>query len=488
MAGFWMLIPILLPIAGGLTALRLRTPEVRRLYVTALLLLELAAVLAAARQDVGPYVLLELAPGVRLVLAMDPVGRLFSVLTSLIWLAVAFFAYEYMNHEGHRERFFGFFLMTLGAVIGVCFAGNLSTLYLFYELMALCSMPLVLHLGTRKSFDAAYRYLGFSVAGAALGLLGLFVLQGFCTTDLFTPGGVLDAGRAQAQAPLLLGAFLMMAVGFGCKAGLFPLHSWLPAAHPVAPAPASAVLSGLITKMGVLALLRVTYYLYGWEFLRGTWAQQAVLALALISIVMGSSMALREDALKKRLAYSTISQVSYIIFGLMLMDPAGLRGALFQTAFHALAKNALFMATGAIIYKTHLTQVSQMRGVGTAYGITMWCFTLPALSLVGIPPTGGFWSKWLLAEGALNSGLGPLAWWGVGALMLSALLTAAYLLPVVVRAFFPGKDFDRSVVIKQHATRLMWVTLSTLTAAVVFFGAFPNLLAPWIEGIAVPLF
>lgn len=326
------------------------------------------------------------------------------------------------------------------------------------------------------------------MAGAGLGLLGLFVLQGYCTTDLFTPGGVLDALRAGEDRELLLAVFFVMAIGFGCKAGMFPLHAWLPIAHPVAPAPASAVLSGLITKMGVLALIRVVYYLFGWSFLDGSWAQTAVLVLSLITVFMGSSLALREDTLKKRLAYSTVSQVSYVIFGLMLFHPLALEGAIYQAVFHAIAKNALFMATGAIIYQTHLTQVSQLRGIGGPYSITMWCFTLASLSLVGIPPTGGFVSKWFLAEGALAAETGPMAFWGIGVLMVSALLTAGYLLPIVVRAFFPGKDFDQQSVVRQQNTWLMWITLCLLTAAVVLLGMFPGVLDPLMEGIVGPMF
>ena len=484
----WLVLPILLPVLGGIGVLGIHTLRVRRRAVSLLLAVQLLLVAVVFRMEGEPLVLLTLTEGVRFVLRPDALGRLFAELICAVWFAVAFFAFEYMNHEGHRERFFGFYLLTLGALMGVCLSGNLVTLYLFYEMMTLLSVPLVLHIGTRKAFDAAYRYLGFSVAGAGLGLLGLFLLQGFCTTDLFTPGGVLDPARAAQDRGLLLAVFFVMAVGFGCKAGMFPLHAWLPIAHPVAPAPASAVLSGLITKMGVLALIRVAYYLFGWPFLDGSWAQRAVLVLALVTIFLGSTLALREDTLKKRLAYSTVSQVSYVIFGLMLFHPMALEGALFQAVFHALAKNALFMATGAIIYKTHLTQVSQMREVGSAYGITMWCFTLASLSLIGIPPTGGFVSKWLLAEGALAAGEGSLAYWGVGVLMVSALLTAGYLLPIVTTAFFPGEKFDHRAVMRQQDTWLMWITLCALTAAVVVLGMFPGLLEPAVRAVTVPIF
>ena len=211
-----------------------------------------------------------------------------------------------------------------------------------------------------------------------------------------------------------------------------------------------------------------------------------MLVLSLITVFMGSSLALREDTLKKRLAYSTVSQVSYVIFGLMLFHPLALEGAIYQAVFHAIAKNALFMATGAIIYQTHLTQVSQLRGIGGPYSITMWCFTLASLSLVGIPPTGGFVSKWFLAEGALAAETGPMAFWGIGVLMASALLTAGYLLPIVVRAFFPGKDFDQQSVVRQQNTWLMWITLCLLTAAVVLLGMFPGVLDPLMKGIVSP--
>lgn len=468
-------------------ATQIHTLHVRRLVVSTILILQVLLVLPVAFYDATPYTAMELA-GVRIVLQGDPLGRLFSVLICIIWFAVAFFAYEYMNHEGHRERFFGFYLMTLGGLMGVCYAGNLATLYMFYEMMTLCSFPLVLHIGTRRAFEAAWRYLAFSVAGAGMGLLGLFLLQDYCTTDLFTPGGVLDPVLAGQNRELLLVVFVILAIGFGCKAGMFPLHAWLPIAHPVAPAPASAVLSGLITKMGILALIRVAYYLYGWEFLDGTWAQKTVLVLALVTILMGSTLALREDTLKKRLAYSTVSQVSYVIFGLMLFTPSGLQGAIFQAIFHAIAKNALFMATGAIIYKTHLTQVSQMRGVGTVYGISMWCFTFASLSLIGIPPTGGFLSKWMLAQGALDAAEGGLTYGGIAVLMASALLTAGYLLPVVTNAFFPGKEFDRSNVVKQQDTWLMWITLTMLTGAVVLLGMAPGVIEPAVQAIVSPLF
>lgn len=485
---YWLMLPILFPILGGIIASRIQMLYTRRLIVSCILVLQLLIIVPFYLFDPMRYVALNLAPGVRIVLQNDSLGTFFALLICLIWLAVAYFAYEYMNHEGHRQRFFGFYLITLGALMGVCLAGNLVTLYMFYELMTICSVPLVLHIGTKKAFEAAWKYLAFSVVGAAMGLLGLFVLQDYCTSDLFTPGGVLDTVLAEENRELLLVVFLVMAVGFGCKAGMFPLHAWLPIAHPVAPAPASAVLSGLITKMGVLALIRVVYYLFGWEFLVGTWVQRVVLILSLITILIGSSLALREDTLKKRLAYSTVSQVSYVIFGLMLMNPMALEGALFQAIFHAIAKNALFMATGAIIYKTHLGQVSQLRGIGIAYPVSMWCFTFASLSLIGIPPTGGFVSKWMLVQGALDASLGWLSYAGLAVLMVSALLTAGYLLPVITHGFFPGKGFNKGNMLKQKDTYMMWITTVALAVSALVFGMFPDLFETPVAAIIDPLF
>ena len=478
MSGSWLLLPLLLPLAAGIGLFFIQSMRARQVFTSVVLAEEIVLVIALGWNDVHPICLFRISQDLEITIGMDPLGRMFTVLICVIWLVVAVFAYEYMNHEYDRQRFFGFYMMTLSAMVGVCLASNLITLYLFYEMMTLLSLALVVHIGTRSAYDAGMRYLGFSVLGAGMALWGMFTLTDFCTTGVFTPGGVLDGVLAAQHRELLQVVLMVMLLGFGCKAGMFPLHAWLPTAHPVAPVPASAVLSGLITKMGVLAMVRVTYYIFGWNFVRGSWVQQGVLILSLITIFMGSALAMREDTLKKRLAYSTVSQVSYIIFGLMLLTPQAMYGALLQIIFHAVAKNGLFLCAGSIIYKTHLTQVSQLRGVGTSYPITMWSFALAALSLIGIPPTGGFVSKWFLAQGALGSGTGALGAAGVAVLMLSALMTAGYLLPIVQITFFPGNDFDRHSVVKQHASWMMSVPLVILAVATVVLGMFPKLLEP----------
>ncbi len=359
----------------------------------------------------------------------------------------------------------------------------------FYELMTLTSLPLVLHERTREAVMAGLKYLFYSVAGAFLALFGIFFLAGTADTLTFTPGGVLDAASLAGKEGLLLAAVCCMLVGFGTKAGMFPLHGWLPAAHPVAPAPASAVLSGLITKSGVLALIRVIFYIVGPEMIRGTWVQNVWIFLSLLTVFMGSMLAYREPVLKKRLAYSTVSQVSYMLFGLSVLEPTAFVGALSHIMFHSLIKNGLFLVAGAVIVTTGWTRVEQMKGLGRIMPKTLACYTVASLALVGIPPASGFVSKWYLASGALASGCGAWSWIGPVVLLVSALLTAGYLLPLMIHGFFPGQDFDGAEIearglIGKEPSLWMLVPMGVLTAGALLFGCFPNGLITMLEAVA----
>ena len=343
----------------------------------------------------------------------DGLAKFFACLISAIWLIAAVFSMEYMKHEEKPERFFMFYTFSLAALMSLCFSENMMTLYLSYEFMTVLTVPLVIHTGTPEAVSAGLKYLGYSIFGAGLGLMGFFFLNTYCDTTSFIAGGTLNMALIEGKENMMLIVFFLMILGFGCKAGMFPLHAWLPTAHPVAPSPASAVLSGIITKGGVIAIIRVTYYLFGADFLRGSWAQTAVLILSIITIFMGSMLAYKEKLLKRRLAYSTVSNVSYVVFGLMLLCPAGFVGALLQVVFHAVAKNILFLCAGAIIYKTHKTMVADLKGIGKEMPIVMWTFAFAALSLVGIPPTAGFVSKWYLAQGGLMPEMGIVGVVGV---------------------------------------------------------------------------
>lgn len=280
---------------------------------------------------------------------------------------------------------------------------------------------------------AALKYLFYSLCGAYCALFGIYFLYQYCDTLTFTAGGTLNRALAAGNEGILLTAVFLMLVGFGAKAGMLPLHSWLTAAHPAAPAPASAVLSAVIVKGGVLAVIRTVYYIVGPAFLKGTWVQTAWMSLSLLTVFMGSMLAYREKVFKKRLAYSTISQVSYILFGLSLLNPVGMTGALLHVVFHAGVKCALFLTAGIFIFRTGKTRVDEYAGIGKRMGVTLWCYTFASLALIGIPPFGGFTSKWYLAQGALQSETGIFRVLGPAVLLISALLTAGYLLPITIR-------------------------------------------------------
>lgn len=421
------------------------------------------------------FVLWHLTDKLDILVRMDNMTRLFAGMTVIAWTLGGVFAFEYMKHEEKEDRYFGFYLIVMGVLIGLDHAGNLITLYLFFELMTLSSLPLVLHTLTHDAVMAGLKYLFYSVAGAFLALFGIFYLYAHGAGLPFCEGGylmVLDAYSGSGKMTLLV--LMLMIVGFGTKAGMFPLHGWLPTAHPVAPAPASAVLSGIITKSGVLAIIRVVFYAVGADALRGSWVQYTWMTLALITVFMGSMMAYKEQVLKKRLAYSTVSQVSYILFGLSVLNQDGMVGALSHFVFHSVVKDCLFLVAGVIIYKTGKKTVKELTGIGKEMPITMWCFTLVSITLVGIPPTSGFISKWYLAEGSLQTGIGGYAWFGPVVLLLSAMLTAGYLLPISIQSFFPGEGYHYQELRKKEPNLLMLIPMLLFTAAAVVFGMFPG--------------
>lgn len=516
-----ILIPIILPIAAGILLLILSLRENRRqsgaaerlralhLFAAAVLGISAAAALVAAwtgERSIAPFTLVD---GIDLCFRIDPIGRFFVTIVSVVWLLAGLFSFVYMRHEGQEKRYFGFYLLLYGVLVGLDFSGNLVTMYLFYELMTLVSMPLVLHSGTRESILAALKYLFYSMCGAYAGLFGIFFLNKYCGSLSFVAGGTLDRAAVSGHEGILLAAVFAMLVGFGAKAGMFPLHAWLPAAHPVAPSPASAVLSGIIVKSGVLAVIRTVYYVVGAEFIRGTWVQYGWMTLTLLTVFMGSLLAFREPVLKKRLAYSTVSQISYILFGLSLLTPTAFAGALLHTAVHALTKSGLFLTAGVFLYKYGYTRVEQLEGMGKRMPVLMWCYTFFALTLIGIPPTGGFISKWYLAEGALESGIGVYSWLGPVVLLVSALLTAGYLLPVTMKGFFPGASSGGemsasrsgeekmlsaadvssggemiSFAGKEEPSPCMLAPLIILAALVVLLGVFPGDLAEYVTHAA----
>ncbi len=475
-----------LPVIAGalLPALKLKRRSLR-VYV-AVVCLAAAGLTAGAVAKGGSVILLSLAEGLDLKFALDGLGGFFAAVVAAAFTLVSFYSFKYMEHEGGESRFFCFYLLSYGFMLAVCFAANLVTMYLFFECVTLCSMPLVLHSLKKEAVSAALKYLFYSMAGALMALLGIFFIWNYSSSHDFLLGGVLDPELAAANRQVLLAVVFVSIVGFGTKAGMYPMHGWLPTAHPVAPGPASALLSAIIAKAGILAVIRVVYFSVGPELLRDSWVQIAWLVLALITVFMGSMMAYREKLLKKRLAYSTVSNVSYIMLGLACLTPEGLVGGLFHVAAHAAAKTVLFLAAGAIIAVEGKTRVDELAGIGRRMPVTMWCFAISSLSLVGIPPLAGFVSKWYISEAAVSAGLGVFGWLVPAVLLVSALLTAGYLLSIVVDAFFPGREYEGSLK-KNEPAPAMTVPMMLVTAAGVLAGVFGGSLQSVFAAIASAL-
>ncbi|MCR5346255.1 MAG: hypothetical protein K6E38_00585 [Fretibacterium sp.] len=473
-------LPVLFPIAAGIALLVLptgRTAGLRHAYVGFVTLLNAVLTVALSALTQGElFTLCQVTDTLSIAFRMDMLARVFAVLVSFIWPLVTFYAFEYLRRRPPEGRFFVFFLSTCGILIGIASAANLLTLYLFYELMTFMTLPLVMHSQQREAIRATVKYLFYSLAGAVMALGGFFFFHVYGVSMDFTPGGVLDMAKVAGSRGTMLTVTFLTLLGFGAKAGMVPLHAWLPTAHPVAPTPASAVLSALITKAGIIAMFRVTYFLAGPDFLRGTWVQKALIGLALLTIFVGSMMAYTEKHLKKRIAWSSVSQVSYVVFAMMLLTPQGLTGALLQIVAHALAKSCLFLSAGVVIYFTlqgaNYHYADQLHGVGRELPMTMSCFAAASLSIVGLPVTGGFVAKWYMASGALSPELGWLGAAGVAVLMISALLTAGYLLPIVIDAFFPGDDYNYSTVVRLHLPMKMRLPLLLLSAGAVLTGLF----------------
>ncbi|MBQ6257122.1 MAG: proton-conducting membrane transporter [Clostridia bacterium] len=416
-------------------------------------------------------------------LRVDGVSRVWLLLIAVIWPGVALYATEYLEHDPNPGRFFLFYTVTQGILHGLAMSGNLVTFYMFYEAMTLLTVPLVLHNMDKEAVAASIKYLIYSVIGASAALIGIFFVGAVGGTGDFA-AGPLTAEQLAGREGLAMGIFMAMLVGFGVKAGMFPMHGWLPTAHPVAPAPASAVLSGVITKMGVLGVIRVLYSIAGVERLRGTWVQMALLGLTLLTVLMGSLLALKEKKLKKRLAYSSVSQVSYVLFGLFTLTDFGFVGAMLHVIFHSLMKNTLFMSAGSIIHKTEKTYVNEMDGLGRRMPWTYAFFTVASLGLVGIPPTGGFISKWNLAQGALATGI-SVSWIGPTALLISAILTAGYLFTVVIHGCFPGEEVKPEP--SCEAGWRMLLPMGVYAALIVLLGMFSGPMIQYFQSVAQSL-
>ena len=477
MSAFDPQLALAIPAAGAvLIAVTGRWPNLREtitlLSAVGLLYVVVSLVPAVLSGQHPSSTMTTMMPGLAIRLVVEPLGMLFALVASALWIVNSIYSIGYMrgNKEHKQTRFYVCFAIALAATMGIAFAGNLLTLFLFYEILTLCTYPLVTHHGDAEAKRAGRIYLGILI-GTSIGFLLLAIVWTWYLTGTleFARGGIL-ANHADAATTGILLALYMFGIG---KAALMPVHRWLPAAM-VAPTPVSALLHAVaVVKAGVFTVVKVIVYVFGIENLVAIGSGNWLAWVAGFTIIAASVIALRSDNLKRRLAYSTVSQLSYVTLAAALLAPASVIGAAFHVAAHAVSKITLFFAAGAIYTASHKTEVSQLDGIGRRMPITMTAFTIGALSLIGIPPAVGFISKWYILSGAAESG----QFWAIAVLVVSTLLNAGYFLPIVYAAFFkPAKESDHH----GEAPLPIIIALSmtaTLTVALFFFADVPLTLA-----------
>lgn len=488
MQEYYLFIVILLPILGGILIplLPLKNRNHMAVYTEAVVLLNAVLVWVLLFQTPeDSFTIMRFTGSLSLALHMDGLSKVFAGLISFLWPLATLYAFEYMKHEKHEKAFFMFYVATYGVTLGIALSANVLTMYLFYEMLTLITVPLVIHTLSREAILAARKYMYYSLGGAAFAFIGVVFLIVYGQTSDFTFGGVLDLVKVGDRQNVLLWVYVLSFFGFGVKAAVCPFNSWLPQAG-VAPTPVTALLHAVaVVKSGAFAIIRITYYSFGTDFLKGTWAQNVVMAAAMLTIVYGCSMAIKERHLKRRLAYSTISNLSYILFGVTIMTPLGLVGALCHLVFHAFMKICSFFCAGAVIYKTGKTYVYELDGLGRKMPKVFGIFTISAFALMGVPGLCGFISKFHLARAAVES-QNTLAYFGIGTLLISAFLTAVYMFSIIMRAFYPPADFDYNTI--KDAKDPNWMMLLPLfifVIAMLAFGLFSSPIVHIFEQIAM---
>ncbi len=442
MSGDWQILAALLvPLIGaiGVALVGSKRPNLRETvtFITAAVLLVvvwtlLPGLLAGERPEIT---VTEILPGLSLKFQIEPLGMMFAALASLLWIVNSIYSVGYMrgNKEQHQTRFYVLFAVALSAVMGIAFAGNLLTLFIFYEILTLSTYPLVAHKGDAKTVASARIYLGILLA-TSIGLFLPAIIWTYMVTGTldFVPGGIL-AGHLSGPAVGLLLVLFVFGIG---KAALMPVHRWLPAAM-VAPTPVSALLHAVaVVKAGVFTITKVIIYIFGVDLLAVEPSTDWLLYAAIFTVITASIIALRQTNLKRLLAYSTIAQLSYIVMAAAILTPMAETGASLHIVAHAFGKITLFFAAGSIYVASKKTEIGQLAGIGKRMPWTMAAFTIGALSMIGVPPTAGFVSKWYILGGAFQAD----SYIVIITLVLSTALNAAYFLPILYKAWFCDED------------------------------------------------
>lgn len=474
---FWAIVTSL--IASGLILLSTRQPNIREFWSLAaavikfLLVFSMLPVVLAGNMVV--YSLFQISPGIDLSFRVDTIGLLFGLLSSFLWILTSIYSIGYMRTVGeHKQtRYFASFALSLTSTLGVAFAGNLLTFVLFYELLTFATYPLVIHKETPEALAAGRKYLAYTIPAGFLLVITTAWSYALAGTVDFTPGGFL-AGTAGAA--VLVPLFWLFVLGFGVKAAIMPLQGWLPSAM-IAPTPVSALLHAVaVVKAGVFAGLRVLGFVFGPELLSQLGVTTPLAVLAAVTIILASIIALTQDNLKLRLAYSTVAHLSYIVLGTALLAPSAWLGAIFHIVNHAFMKITLFFSAGTIYALTRKELVSELDGIGRRLPVTMAAFAIGTLGLAGFPPVGGYLSKWYLGAGAVEAGQPVFGW----VLLASGLLNTAYLFPIVYRAFFRlpapagGSGDDARFAAAESRGWTMVVPLAVTAVVALLLGMFPQ--------------
>ncbi len=460
-----------IPLAASILILASgRYPNIRESWTliaavaTFLSVLSLAPQVLAGGQVGGPGI--PFVGGLSLALRVDAAGLIFALTSSGLWILNSIYSIGYMRtlQEHDQTRFYCCFAVSIASVMGLAFSANIITMFLWYEILTVFTYPLVVHEGTPAAMRAGRKYIAYLLVSGVFFLFAAVTTYWLTGTLDFTPGGILSADAP----PLLLSALFVAYLIAFAKAAWMPLHSWLPSAM-VAPTPVSALLHAVaVVKAGVFGMVRTVGYVYGIDLTRALGMNLLLAAVAAATIILGSIFALRQDSLKKRLAYSTVSQLSYILLGLSLLSPAGIEGALMHIPFHAVMKITLFFCAGAVISTAGKEYISQMRGIGRTMPVTMAMFGIAAVGICGLPPVCGLVSKWFLLIGTAEAGL-PLL---TAVMIASAVLNAAYFFPIIHTAFFERSAADDAV---REAPLAMLIPLVLTAAASVLFFFVPDL-------------
>jgi multicomponent Na+:H+ antiporter subunit D len=466
-----IVLAIVLPlIASVLIVLTDKQPNLREAITltTASVVAMLVITLASRVQDgeIANLELFEVVPGISISFSIEPLGMLFALVAGTLWLVTSIYAIGYMrgHHEKNQTRFYAAFSIAISSTLAAAFSGNMFSLFLCYEILTISTYPLVTHTGTEEAKRSGRIYLGI-LLGTSIGfqLLAILITWSVSGTLEFKQGGILAGKLDPAYAGILYALFVF---GVG-KAAVMPFHKWLPAAM-VAPTPVSALLHAVaVVKVGVFTILKVTIYIFGSDFILSSGASDWLIWFAAVTILLASLIAMTRDNLKARLAYSTVSQLSYIVLGALIATEMSLLGASMHIAMHAFAKITLFFAAGAILVAAHKTDVSQMHGLGRAMPVTFTAFTIGSLSIIGLPPFAGMWSKWYLALGTVQAE----QWALLAVLMISSLLNITYLLPVAIHGFFsrPRDGEAYTKINEAPVSMLIALSLTTLACIVLFF-------------------